>query len=117
MQWPFVSRALYRNVLRQLAVERQRASDLSAELAQERRDNRSAERHWANQFLRKLNSYPMAAPEKEKIGTPAPSLEPRPIPYDAGELKALVDEAARLGLSEDDARNFFMREKDIDVLM
>ncbi len=119
MRWPFVSRALYTNVLRQLAAERRRADDLLEALFTEREDNRRAERHWANQFLRKQNAFGMADKQPaERVATPAEPLVAKPfIKYDSGELTALIEEAKRHGLSEQDAKAFFMKEKNIDVLM
>lgn len=113
MQWPWVSKALYRNILRQLAVERQRAIALSDALEQERHENRLAERHWANQFLRKMNAYPQQpvvdpdAPAKSKF-VPPPK-------YDPGELAALIEEGRRLGVSDADSKALFAKEKGIDV--
>lgn len=111
MKWPWVSRALYFNVLRQLASERRRAEGLSDALELERHENRLAERHWANQFLRKMNAYPQQ-PVKDTLEKS--SYVPKPV-YDPGELAAVVEEAKRLGVSVADARAMFAKEKGIDV--
>ena len=112
MQWPWISRALYQNVLDQLAVERQRAESACEDLRLERAENRSAERHWSNQFLRKMNSYPQQPVAKE----PAEKSSYVPAPkYDPGELAAVVEEAGRLGVSVTDARAMFATEKGIEL--
>lgn len=112
MKWPWVSRALYRNVLRQLAAERQRAESACEDLRLERSENRLAERHWSNQFLRKMNAYPQ---QKAKEDADKPSVRNFAPAYDPGELAAVTEEAARLGISVADAREMFAREKGIEV--
>jgi len=103
MRWPWVSRALYLNVQRQLVAERRRAEALFDDLRLETAQNRLAERHWANQFLRKMNAYPQQ-PVKEDVEKS--SYIPKPV-YDPGELAAVVEEAQRLGVSTADARAMF----------
>lgn len=112
MQWPFVPRSLYRNVLRQLAKETRRAEGLSEDLRLERSENRLAERHWSNQFLRKMNAYPQQ-PTREEIADQPKFIAPPK--YDPGELTAVIAEAARLGVAEKEAREMFAREKGIDA--
>lgn len=111
MKWPWVSRALYRNVLRQLATERRRAETVLEDLRLERHENRLAERHWSNQFLRKMNAYPQQ-PLKEEAEKKSVSRTPT---FDPGELAAVVEEAARLNIPVADARAMFAREKGIDL--
>lgn len=119
MQWPFVSRALYRNVLRQLAVERRRADAACTALERERFENNRMTRHMTNMFLRKSNTFPLV--DKTKLAEDAPPMQiTRGPKYDAGELDALVKEAERLGLGKDAALSFFKKEKgldDTDLLM
>lgn len=112
MQWPWVSKALYQNVLEQLAAERQRAESALEDLRLERAENRSAERHWSNQFLRKMNAYPQQPVAKTDNAEKKPYI-PAPV-YDAGELAAVIEEAGRLGVSVTDARAMFAKEKGID---
>jgi hypothetical protein len=112
MQWPFVSRALYRNVQRQLVAERRRAEALFDALELERRENRLAERHWANQFLRKMNAYPQ---QPVKDDAEKPTVRNFAPVYDPGELAAVIEEAQRLGVSVADAKAMFAKEKGIDV--
>lgn len=115
MQWPFISRALYRNVLRQLAAERRRADGARDALELEHRENRRAERHWANMFQRRVGTFPLT----DKPAVPVEPMEiRRPPTYDLGELAALEAEAVRLGYDKESARRLFMQEHpEIDVLM
>lgn len=112
MKWPWVSRALYRNVLRQLAVSRRQAEGALEDLRLERAENRLAERHWSNQFLRKMNAYPQ---QQAKENTDKPIVRSSLPVYDSGELAAVIEEATRLGISIADAREMFAREKGIEV--
>lgn len=113
MTWPWISRALYRNVLKQLVAERRRAEGALEDLRLERSENRSAERHWSNQFLRKMNAYPQQPP-KGDVEKPATIRSFTP-PYDPGDLAAVMEEARRLGVSDNDAKAMFAREKNIDI--
>lgn len=88
-----------------------RITELETQLQSERTENRKAERHWSNQFLRKANSYPLTAEPKPTAELPPAVVVPA---YDAGELEALETEAVRLGLTREQAREFFAREKQID---
>lgn len=114
MQWPFVSRALYLNVLRQLAAERRRAADACADLKAERVENGRMVRHLTNMLLRKAQSYPLADKAVESATSQPMQIVHRPK-YDAGELAALVTAAKEMGRSEKDAIEFFMKEKGLDA--
>lgn len=113
MQWPWVSKSLYRNVLRQLATERRRAESALEDLRLERAENRASEKHWSNQFLRKMNAYPQQPVRDDD--KPAKSTFVPPPKYDPGELAAVIEEGRRLGVSDADAKAMFAKEKGIDA--
>jgi hypothetical protein len=112
MQWPWVSRALYQNVLEQLAKETRRAEAACEDLRLERAENRAMERHWSNQFLRKMNAYPQQPTREETADQPKFIPPPR---YDPGELTAVIEEAMRLGVAEKEAKEMFAKEKGFDA--
>jgi hypothetical protein len=107
----WMSRRELARILRELGSAEARAERAENALEHERSENRISERHLTNQFLRKMNAYPQQ-PVREDVEK-SPYI-PKPV-YDPGELTAVIEEAARLGVAEKDAREMFAREKGIDT--
>jgi hypothetical protein len=104
----------YRGLLRQIARAERRATAAEQSLEIERHENRLAERHWSNQVLRKNGAYPQQAEKAEPIA-PRPPRVFEPV-IDQGELKALEQEARRLGLDPKVAEKVLREEKGLPLI-
>lgn len=75
----WLSKSVYKQLLRTLAEERRRARRAEESLELERHENRAAERHWANALLRAKQAFPMQPekqPPREKPLVLEPVLDP-----------------------------------------
>lgn len=98
-----------------LAKAEARAESAESALAEERRENRRTERHWASMFLRREKSLPLPLTANEKIEAQAKVEEQRKQPIPLTDIQqAMRDanrrEAARFGVSEEDADRDFERK-------
>lgn len=96
----WVSSAHYTLLLDSLELAEERAKVTEQQLAIERAEHFRIVSHWANMFLRAkagANSFPV--PDTTIL--PEPPYEPIKEPsIDPGELAALVEEGARMGISQ-----------------
>lgn len=108
----FVRRAEIRRILEQVKAAEHRALAAESALAEERKENRQAERHFASMWLRHNKSLPLpkTAEEKEEAKVEAEEVKNQPPELTDVQI-AMRDanrlEAARHGISVEDADRDF----------
>lgn len=84
-------------------------------LALERAENRRAERHWANMFMRRLQTFPLASTD-QSVTTPVTNdFTPPPPEIDPGELEAMIAVGADMGVSKDEVERLLRMERGLPV--
>lgn len=83
-------------------------------LALERAENRRVERHWANMFLRRMQTFPV--PPTPSVAPPVTNdFTPVPPDLDLGELEAFIAAGAEMGVSADEATRLLRMERGLPV--
>lgn len=115
---PWISRAEYDCLLAAIDNAERRAAGAESALAAERAANRESERHWADMFLRRMQTFPL--PKKSPAATTPVEANPALVPVaeiagmDEGELEALVATGAAYGVSRADVIRELRRERGLE---
>lgn len=109
----WLSRTEYTRMAQQLESALALVESAQTDLRIERAENRLAERHWANMFLRRMQTFPLV----EKVA-PTTTTESAPAAYstappaiDPGELEAMVEAGAAMGVSEAEVKRLLEQER------
>lgn len=112
----WLSRAEYDRLAQQLESAQSALESAQIELRLERAENRRSERHWANMFLRRMQTFPLvekAAPASTAESAPTASPTASPA-IDPGELEAMIETGAAMGVSEEEVKRLLARERGIE---
>lgn len=101
----WLNQAEYDRLVRQLE-----SAQLALEL--ERAENRRSERHWANMFMRRLQTFPLSPKtEGSTVTTPVTDGMTAVPVVDDGERRALIEAGAEMGVSVEDVDRLLELER------
>lgn len=84
-------------------------------LALERAENRRSERHWANMFMRRLQTFPLASTDASVTTPVTDDFTPPPPEIDPGELEAMVAVGADMGVPKEEVERLLRMERGLPV--
>lgn len=96
----WISRAEYQRLVDAVDRAERRAEDAASALTAEREANRTAERHWADMFMRRMQTYPLPKTAPNQPADTPPLQPASEVPgMDQGAIEATVAAGLEMGVS------------------